>query len=65
MVPTNVKENKENIVLGDINCDYLKRSDQPGIKSVFTRHGLEEKVNPKKTATSIVRKRLQEVCMTI
>ena len=42
MISTSVNENKETIVLGDINCDYLKRSSHPGIKSVFTRHGLKQ-----------------------
>ena len=42
MISTSVNENKETIVLGDINCDYLKRSSHPGIKSVFTSHGLKQ-----------------------
>ena len=45
MISTSVNENKETIVLGDINCAYLKRRNHPGIKSVFTSHALKQIVN--------------------
>ena len=31
LISTSVDENKETIVLGDINCDYFKRNNHPDV----------------------------------
>ena len=38
-------ENKETIILGDINCDYLKRNDHSDIKELFTLNGYSQLIN--------------------
>ena len=42
MIEIGVSECKETIVLGDVNCDYMKNSAHPEIKNIFTRNGLKQ-----------------------
>ena len=42
MIEISVNEYKETIVLGDVNCDYMKNSAHPEIKNTFTRNGLKQ-----------------------
>ena len=43
-------ENKETIILGDLNCNYLKRDDHPQTKEIFHMNGYKQVI---KTATRI------------
>ena len=38
-------ENKEAIILGDINCDYLKDKDHKTIKDLFITHGYKQLID--------------------
>ena len=38
-------ENKEVIILGDINCDYLVKNDHRFIKEIFTINGYKQLIN--------------------
>ena len=38
-------ENKEIIVTGDINCDYLKRNDNLALKEIFSSNGFSQLVS--------------------
>ena len=38
-------DNKESIILGDINCDYLKNNDHRTIKDIFVTHGYKQIIN--------------------
>ena len=38
-------ENKEIIVTGDINCDYLKRNDNLSLKEIFSSNGFSQLVS--------------------
>ena len=42
MIEISVNEYKETIVLGDVNCDYMKNSAHPEIKNTFTRNCLKQ-----------------------
>ena len=50
MLLNGTKENKEIIILGDFNVDYLKPNDNKEIKSIFQLFGLKQLI---KTATRI------------
>ena len=36
------KENKETIIMGDLNTDYLKENDHRDIKDIFTKNGYKQ-----------------------
>ena len=42
MLNTALGENKETIVLGDINCNYLQQKKQPEVKRTLRMHGLKQ-----------------------
>ena len=49
-IETSILENKETIVMGDINCNFLKKSDHKTIKDILERNGLKQVI---KSATRI------------
>ena len=42
MLTTVFSENKECILTGDINCNYLEKSDQKVLKSILVSYGLKQ-----------------------
>ena len=50
MLGTAVAEGKEIILMGDINCDFLKRNDHRNIKNILASYGLKQQI---KDATRI------------
>ncbi len=52
MLLNGTKENKEIIILGDFNADYLKPNDNKEIKGIFQLFGFKQLI---KTATRITK----------
>ena len=44
MLSTAVAEEKETILMGDINCDFLKRNDHRNVKNTFSSYGFKQKI---------------------
>ena len=52
-ITTALAENKESILMGDINCNFLKRDNNTEIKDIFSRNGLKQVIkNPTRTTSS-------------
>jgi len=44
MLGTAVAEGKETIIMGDTNCDFLKRNDHKYVKNTLSSFGLEQQI---------------------
>ena len=54
MLITVSAENKEVILMGDINCNFLKKSNDADIKSVIDVNGLEQMVKDPTRITHVI-----------
>ena len=56
-------ENKETIITGDLNCDYLKSSDHPVLKDIIKLNGFKQIISSP-TRTTIKSQTLIDIVIT-
>ena len=57
-----IEENKETIVVGDLNCNYLNNADHKSIKQILQLHGLEQIIKQPTRITSRSRSLIDIIC---
>ena len=59
-----IEENKETIVVGDLNCKYLNNADHKSIKQILQLHGLKQIIKQPTRITSRSRSLIDIICTT-
>ena len=64
MISLVIEENKETIVVGDLNCNYLNNADHKSIKQILQLHGLKQIIKQPTRITSRSKSLIDIICTT-
>ena len=64
MLGTAIAEEKETIIMGDINCNYMKDTDHKNIKNIVTGYGFKQQIKEPTRITSETRTLIDIIAST-